>query len=67
MANDVVMAISTLHYGEVGQLISGELWAADDPVVKAHPDWFTYDLLGNARRSVAPPPAPVVTKQAPKQ
>jgi hypothetical protein len=68
MADSVVIAISTMHYSDVGQTMQGELWAADDPLVRAHPDWFTTDLLGNARRSVPPASSvPVVTKQASRQ
>lgn len=33
------------------QIQRGEIWDADDPVVASHPDWFTADPSGFARRS----------------
>lgn len=32
----------------------GEIWAADDPVVKAHPAWFTDDPERFTKRTVHP-------------
>ena len=43
--SDVVLATCTTHLGETLQLHEGELWEASHPVVKAHPDLFTDDLL----------------------
>lgn len=59
MPGRVVRALFTSHISETVQLHEGELWAADDAVVVAHPDWFSDDLLTAARRT-GPPPAAVV-------
>lgn len=44
------------HNGEQFRLYEDELWAADDPLVKAHPELFTR-TPAKVRRSA---PAPVV-------
>lgn len=33
------------------QVQKGEVWDADDPVVRSHPDWFTTDASAFTRRS----------------
>lgn len=42
------------------RIYEGEVWAADDPVVKAHPDLFS-DTPSKLRRTA---PAPVETASA---
>lgn len=37
------------------QVHRGEVWAADDPVVASHPDWFTDDPTEFTRHSGARP------------
>ena len=54
MAN-VVRALFTMHISPTVQLHQGDLWIADDPVVKAHPDWFSDDLSGVANRTTIAP------------
>ncbi len=54
----VVRARGTFHYGEHGMLHEGDLWDAEDPVVRDHPEWFDDDLDSAAKRSV-PREAPV--------
>ena len=52
MSDDVVYAtFPTCVTPTVNIHKKGEIWAADDPVVKSHPDWFTSDGLRFARRS----------------
>lgn len=48
---DVVRALFTTHVNETTQIHEGELFAADDPLVAAHPDWFSDDLLSVANRT----------------
>ncbi len=40
-------------------LNAGELWAADDPFVVSHPQFFDADLEPIVRRTTPPPPPPV--------
>ena len=61
----VVRALFTSHISETIQLHEGELWAADDQVVAAHPDWFSADLLSTARRTGPPAPAAAVEVEEP--
>lgn len=49
--NDVVYAITTMHVSPGTMLKQGDLYAADHPLVVAHPDWFSYDLLNIAHRA----------------
>lgn len=48
-----------MFYGVAGQLTEGDLWDADDPVVREHPDWFSDDLEPIIRRSVPKVESPV--------
>jgi hypothetical protein len=47
---DVVVALFSAAHGEAGFVRKGELYEATHPTVKAHPDWFTDDLLEHAVR-----------------
>lgn len=58
--SDVVIALATMHYSVAGQIRKGDLWEASHPVVLAHPDWFSADLLAYAVRAPE-----VVEKRAP--
>lgn len=61
MAQGYVRAKNTMHVSQFlmlkGNDASGlvDLWAADDPVVLQHPDWFTDDFESVARRSAPKP------------
>lgn len=48
--NDVVYAVTTMHVSAGTMLRQGELYAADHPLVVAHPDWFSSNLLNIAHR-----------------
>lgn len=50
----VVRAKYSAHVGESLYVNEGELWDADDPLVKERPDMFTDDLSGVTRTSVPP-------------
>lgn len=41
---DLVRSLYTMHYSNWGMVRAGELYPADDPLVVAHPDWFSADL-----------------------
>ena len=47
----VVRALFTADISPTISLVVGELWDADDPVVRSHPDWFSDDLDAIARRT----------------
>ena len=51
-----VRALYTSHITPTVQIVEGELWAADDPFVVAHPQCFDTNLEVIARRTG---PAPV--------
>lgn len=55
----VVYARSTVWVSRTVQLVRGEAWASDDPVVAANPDQFDSDpeAAGVLRRSVPAAPA----------
>ncbi len=38
---DYVVADATFDFGESGSLRAGTIYRADDPLVRAHPEWFT--------------------------
>jgi hypothetical protein len=40
---DYVVAINSGFVGESGTLNRGDIYSADDPIVRAHPDLFTDD------------------------
>lgn len=52
MSGQVVRALSTMHVAQGIMLTAGEFWASDDPLVLAHPEWFSADLEPALRRSV---------------
>lgn len=54
--SNVVYATSTLWLSRTTQIVRGEAWAADDPVVLDNPGCFTPDpeAAGVLRRSVPP-------------
>lgn len=58
MSEAHVVALATTSVGWDGgrvRLSEGDLWAADDPFVKAHPDLFTDDAPARMiHRTVAP-------------
>jgi len=47
-----VIAMMSSNVTETVYLRAGEVWAADDPLVVAHPEWFSADLELVARRTV---------------
>lgn len=57
MSDKVVRAKNSMHVSQFIMLHGGDesglvdLWAADDPLVLAHPEWFTDDLESVARRT----------------
>jgi hypothetical protein len=62
MSNDVVYALTTMHVAGT-MLKQGELYDANHPLVRAHPEWFSDDLLQIATRAPGwrdvPPEEPV--------
>lgn len=48
---EVVYALTTMHVGPGTMLKQGELYADDHPLVVAHPEWFSADLLNIATRA----------------
>lgn len=46
----VVFAKFSAHVTESVQLHAGDAWNADDPLVRAHPDWFA-DTPANVKGS----------------
>lgn len=51
----IVVAVNTANVscgGRRWHVQRGSAWAADDPVVKAHPDLFTAEAGANVHRSV---------------
>lgn len=48
---DIVRALITTHYSPYAMLAAGELFPADDPLVRAHPDWFSADLEPMLKRT----------------
>lgn len=46
-----VFAIFSTWVTPTVQVQKGEIWDADDPVVRSHPDWFTNDPSEFVRRS----------------
>lgn len=57
-----VRALFTSHITPTVQIIEGEIWAADDPFVLTHPDFFSADLETIARRTG---PRPETTPEDP--
>jgi len=53
----VVRALFSANITPTLVINAGELWDADDPVVRQHPEWFSDDLDAIARRTR---PAPVM-------
>lgn len=57
----IVFCRWTTWAGPTVQLIEGEAWDADDPIVQSHPDWFSPEpavVRGTVPRKAAE--APVV-------
>jgi hypothetical protein len=52
---DVVRALISVHYSQFGYMHEGDLFEADHPLVKEHPDWFSDDLLAIATRTPRDP------------
>lgn len=55
--SSIVVAVNTANVSMGDQRVHierGTAWAADDPVVKAHPTLFTSDAGPNVYRSQAP-------------
>jgi hypothetical protein len=50
----LVRALFTSHVSETLQIIEGELWDADDPIVRANPSWFSSDLSPVIHHSTPP-------------
>ncbi len=44
MSSDVVYALFTSHVNEYTMMKENDLYAADHPLVRQHPDWFSADL-----------------------
>jgi hypothetical protein len=51
---NVVRALINAHVSPTVQLHEGDLWIASDPIVKAHPEWFSDDLEAIANRTTPP-------------
>jgi hypothetical protein len=49
-----VIARFTAHVGENIRLVQGQLWHADDVLVRDHPEWFDADLTNYALGTAAP-------------
>lgn len=52
----VVRALFTGSITPTVNIYEGEVWDADDPIVKSYPQHFSDDLGPIARRTVAPSP-----------
>jgi hypothetical protein len=52
--SNVVYAVSTIWVSRTTQIVRGEPWASDDPIVVGHPEHFVADpdAAGVLRRSV---------------
>ena len=50
-----VYARFTAHVSPAITIIAGEVWRADAPLVRAHPDWFSDDFGAMARTDGALP------------
>jgi hypothetical protein len=50
--SDVVYATFSTWVTPTVQVEKGQIWDANDPVVRSHPDWFTADPSAFARKSV---------------
>jgi len=50
----VVRALFSGSITPTVNIVENELWDADDPIVKSHPQFFSADLDTHARRTVAP-------------
>lgn len=53
MSSRVVYAIFSTWVTPTVQVERGQVWDAEDPVVKSHPDWFTADPAEFVKRSDA--------------
>lgn len=51
----VVFSLYDMWADEYTYLKAGDIWAADDPIVRKHPDWFTDDPTRWLNRTTAPP------------
>jgi hypothetical protein len=60
----LVRAVSAFHYAG-GFLEQNSLWDDSDPLVKAHPDWFTEDFAEQVNSSVPRKPEVEQTTAAP--